>query len=110
MMVSIRRTPSAGRRFRVARRPRVLDGSLFAERHHEGAIGGVGGARSLLNHGLREAEGLRTDRPTLRVAREHDRLAAREPDLDGPGLNISGRPDVQENRIRRLADGDHERA
>src|SRR5438128_5584846 len=33
---SIRRTPSAGRRFRVARRPRVLGGSLFAERHHEG--------------------------------------------------------------------------
>src|SRR5439155_13573917 len=32
------------------------------------------------------------------------------PDLDGPGLNISGRPDVQENRIRRLAGGDRERA
>jgi len=113
MMVSIRQTrvkPSASRRFRVARRPRVLGGSLLAERHHEGAIGGVVGARSLLNHGRGEAEGLRTDRPALHVAREHDRLAAREPDPDGPGLNISGRPDVQENRIRRLADGDRERA
>ena len=113
MMVSIRPTrlkPSAGRRFRVARRPCVLGGRLLAERHHEGAIGVVVGARSLLNHGLREAEGLRTDRPARRVAREHDRLAAREPDLDGPGLNISGRPDVQENRIRRLADGDRKRA
>jgi hypothetical protein len=97
MMVSIRQTrvkPSAGRRCRVARRPRILGGRLLAERHHEGAIGVVVGARPLLNHGLREAEGLRTDRPALRVARSHDRLAAREPDLDGPGFNISRRRDV----------------
>src|SRR5881398_3975591 len=57
--------PSAGRRFRVARRPRVLGGSLLAEGHHEGAIGVVVGARSLLNHGLREAEGFeRIARPS----------------------------------------------
>src|SRR5207249_2957437 len=99
----------SGRRFRVARRPCVLGGRLLAERHHAGAIGVVVGARSLLNHGLREAEGLRTDRPALRVARQHDRLAAREPDLDGPGLDISRRLDVQANRVRRLADGDRER-
>ena len=61
--------PSAARRFRVARRPRVLGGSLLAERHHEGAIDVVVGARSLLNHELRETERLRTDRPALRVAR-----------------------------------------
>src|SRR5712692_8050080 len=73
MMVSIRQTrvkPSAGRRFRVARRPRVLGGGLLAERYHERAVGVVVGARPLLNHGLREAEGLRTDRPALRVARQ----------------------------------------
>jgi hypothetical protein len=87
----------------------VLGGSLLAERYHERAAGVVVGARPLLNHGLREAEGLRTDRAALRVACQHDRLAAREPDIDGPGLDISGRPDVQENRIRRLADGDRER-
>src|SRR6059058_6168856 len=101
--------PSAGRRFRVARRPRVLGGSLLAERYHERAVGIVVGARPLLNHGLREAEGLRTDRPALRVARQHDRLAAREPDLDGPGLDISGRLDTQANGVRRLADGGRER-
>src|SRR3989442_559761 len=101
--------PSAGRRFRVARRPRVLGGSLLAERHHECAVGVVVGARPLLNHGLREAEGLRTDRPALRVARQHDRLAAREADLDGPGLDISGRLDAQANGVRRLADGGRER-
>src|SRR5438094_3972864 len=50
MMVAIRQTPSAGRRFRVARRPRVLGGSLLAERHHERAVGVVVGARPLLNH------------------------------------------------------------
>src|SRR5439155_815518 len=49
----------SGRRFRVARRPCVLGGRLLAERHHAGAIGVVVGARSLLNHGLREAERLR---------------------------------------------------
>src|SRR5439155_8553705 len=92
MMVTIRQTPSAGVRFPVARRPRGLGGSLLAEKH-----------------GLREAEGLRTDRPALRVARQHDRLAAREPDLDGPGLDISGRLDTQANGVRRLADGGRER-
>src|SRR6266403_4439 len=109
MMVTIRQTPSAGGRFPVARRPRVLGGSLLAERYHERAVGIVVGARPLLNHGLREAEGLRTDRPALRVARQHDRLAAREPDLDGPGLDISGRLDTQANGVRRLADGGRER-
>ncbi len=112
MMGSIRQPrvkPSAGRRFRVARKPRVLGGRLLAERHHECAVGVVVGARPLLHHGLREAEGLRTDRPALRVARQHDRLAAREADLDGPGLDISRRLDTQANRVRRLADGGRER-
>jgi len=51
---------------------------------------------------------VRTDRSALRVARQHDRLAAREPDLDGPGLDISQRLDTQANRVRRLADGGRE--
>ena len=109
MMVAIRQTPSAGGRFPVARRPRVLGGSLLAERDHERAVDIVVGARPLLNHGLREAEGLRTDRPALRVARQHDRLAAREPDLDGPGLDISRRLDAQANRVWRVADGGRKR-
>jgi hypothetical protein len=95
MMVSLRQTrgkPSAGRRCR-ARRTRVLGGRLLAEGHHEGAIGVVVGARPLLNHGLREAEGLRTDRPALRVARSPCGTST------GPGLNISGRRDALENRI-----------
>ncbi len=45
MMVAIRQTPSAGRRFRVTRRPRVLAGSLLAERDHERAVGVAVGAR-----------------------------------------------------------------
>ncbi len=45
MMVAIRQTPSAGRRFRVTRRPRVLGGSLLAERYHERALGIIVGAR-----------------------------------------------------------------
>src|SRR5205823_10105056 len=49
MLLSIRQTPSAGRRFRVARRPRVLGGSLLAERHHERAVGVVVAARPFLN-------------------------------------------------------------
>src|SRR5262249_5465735 len=61
MMVAIRQTPSAGRRFRVTRRPRVLAGSLLAERDHERAVGIVVGARPLLNHGSRETKGLRAD-------------------------------------------------
>src|SRR3989441_4602102 len=109
MMVAIRQTPSAGRRVRVARRPRVLGRSLLAERYHERAVGVVVGARPLLNHGGREVEGLRTDRPALRVARQHDRLAAREPDLDGPGLDISRRLDAQANTVWRVADGGRER-
>src|SRR5437870_10997431 len=112
MMVSIRQTrvkPSAGRRFRVARRPRVLGGSLLAERQHERAVGIVVGARPLLNHGGSETEGLRADRPALRVARQHDRLAAREPDLDGPGLDISRRLNAQANPVWRVADGGRER-
>src|SRR2546422_4233834 len=109
MMVTIRQTPSAGGRFPVARRPRVLGGSLLAERYHERAVGIVVGARPLLNHRGREAEGLRTDRPALRVTRQHDRLTAREPDLDGPALAISRRLDVQANHLRLLADGDRER-
>ena len=95
MMVAIRQTPSAGRRFHVTRRPRVLGGSLLAERYHERAVGVVVGARPLLNQGGREAEGLRADPPALRVACQHDRLAAGEPDLDRPGLDISRRLDAQ---------------
>ncbi len=48
MMVAIRRAPSAGRRFRVTRRPRVLGGGLLAERYHECAVGVVVGTRPLL--------------------------------------------------------------
>src|SRR5439155_11548672 len=88
---------------------RVLGGSVLAQRYQERAVGVVVGARPLLNHGGREAEGLRTDRPALRVARQHDHLAAREPDLDGPGLDISRGLDAQANRVRRLADGGRER-
>src|SRR2546427_7427062 len=66
MMVATRQTPSAGRRFRVTRRPRVLGVGLLAERYHERAVGIVVGGRPLLNHSGREAEGLRTDRPALR--------------------------------------------
>src|SRR6266404_2869774 len=112
MMVSIRRTrvkPSAGRRFRVTRRPRVLGGSLLAERYHERALGIIVGARPLLNHGSRETKGLRADRPALRVTRQHGRLAAGEPDLDGPGLDISRRLDAQANRVWRVADGGRKR-
>ena len=107
MMVAIRQTrvtPSAGRRFRVTRRPRVLRGSLLAERHDERAVGVVVSARPLLNHGSRETKGLRADRPALRVACQHGRLAAGEPDLDGPGLDISRRLDAQANRVWRVAD------
>ena len=104
MMVAIRQTPSASRRFRVARRPRVLGGILLAERHHERAVGIVVGARPLLNHGGRETKRLRADRPALRVVCQHDRLAAGEPDLDGPGLDISRRLDAQANRVWRVAD------
>src|SRR5207244_10758548 len=50
MWRSIRRTWVAGVRFRGARGPRVLGGSLLAERHHERAVGVVVGARPLLNH------------------------------------------------------------
>src|SRR3989441_7325979 len=109
MMVAIRRKPSAGRRFRVARRSRVLGGVLLAERHDERAVGVVVSARPLLNHGGTETEGSRADRPALRVARQHDRLAAREPDLDGPGLDISRRLDAQANPLWRVADGGRER-
>src|SRR6266403_3201127 len=108
MMVAIQQTPSAGRRFHVTRRPRVLGGSLLEERYHERAVGVVVGARPLLNHGGRETEGLRADRLALRVACKHDRLAACEPDLDGPGLDISRRLDAHANRVWRVADGGRE--
>src|SRR5437867_6133275 len=55
-------TPSAGRRFRIAHTPRVLGGGLLAERHHERTVAVVVGAHPLLNHWLREAEGLGADR------------------------------------------------
>src|SRR2546428_5400237 len=71
MMVAIRQTPSAGRRFRVARRPRVLGGSLLAERYHERALGIIVGARPLLNHGSRETKGFRADPPALPVRCQH---------------------------------------
>jgi hypothetical protein len=47
---------SPGHRFRVARRLCFLGGRLLVERHDEHAVGVVVGARSLLNHGGREAE------------------------------------------------------
>src|SRR2546421_9356702 len=109
MMVAIRQTPSAGRRFRVTCGPRVLGGSLLAERYHERAVGIVVGARPLLHHGSRETKGLRADRPALRVACQHGRLAAGEPDLDGAGLDISRRLDAQANRVWRVADGGRQR-
>jgi len=60
----------------------VLDGGLLAERHHQRAVAVVVGARPLLDHWLRETERLRADRPAHRVTGQHDRLAARELDLD----------------------------
>src|SRR5437667_6798994 len=85
----------------------VLGRGLLTERQHECAVAVVVGARALLHHWLREAEGLRADRPAHRVTGQHDRVAAREPDLDRPRLDISRHP--QENGIRGLADGDRER-
>src|SRR5437764_7542668 len=83
---------------------------LLAKRHHERAVGVVFSARPFLDHGLREAEGLRADRSSLRIAREHDHLAAREPNLDRSGLDVSGCLNVQSNRIWHLGDDNRERA
>jgi hypothetical protein len=83
---------------------------LLAKRHHERAVGVVFSARPFLDYGLRQAEGLRADWSALRIAREHDHLAAREPDLDRSGLDVFGRLNVQSNRIWHFGDEDRERA
>ena len=101
-------TPSASRRFRVAPRPAAWAAAACGASSR--ARPRRRSRRSPPPQPPRQEDGqVANGGPALRVARQHGRLAAREPDLDGPGLDISRRLDAQAHPVRGLADGDRER-